>query len=98
MIKRLLGISLGILSFFTLVACNKDNSDEQGKTVIGDNISVLNQKSHIFKDSADLNNSATLTLYKAKDYGDVPYLNANDISSLLTTFSGVNFKYSKDGI
>ncbi len=97
MIKRLLGISLGILSFFTLVACNKDNSDEQGKTVIGDNISVLNQKSHIFKDSADLNNSATLTLYKAKDYGDVPYLNANDISSLLTTFSGVNFKYSKDG-
>ncbi len=95
--KRLLGISLGILSFFTLVACNKDNSGEQGKTVIGDNISVLNQKRHIFKDSADLNNSATLTLYKAKDYGDVPYLNANDISSLLTTFSGVNFKYSKDG-
>ena len=93
--KSILGISLGILSVFTLVSCNKDNNG--GNTKIGDNISVLNQKSHFFKEVADLEKSTPITTYKAKNYGDVPYLSCNDLSLVISTMSSVNFNYKKEG-
>ena len=93
--KSILGISLGILSVFTLVSCNNDNNG--GNTKIGDNISVLNQKSHFFKEVADLEKSTPITTYKAKNYGDVPYLSCNDLSLVLSTMSSVNFNYKKEG-
>lgn len=91
--KRMLGISLGLLSLLTFTACNKDNG---GNTKIGENISVLNQKSNIFKGGVDLKNSNSITTYKAKNYGDVPYLRVDDLDNLLNVMSGVHFNYNKE--
>ncbi len=91
--KKILGISLGLLSILTFTACNKDSG---GNTKIGENISVLNQKSYIFKTVVDFENSDNITTYKSKEYGDIPYLKVADIKSFLFAISGVNFNYKKE--
>ena len=110
--KTFLTVSLGILSTFALIACgsNSDKTSSsgtpQGSTQgggstttnfkPGDNISILNSKSYIFTDAVDFLNTASIPTYKAKDYGDVPYVNVEDLKQLIKSMNDVNVDVKKE--
>ena len=99
------GLFLSSLALFSLAlfACNNNQSgggsntpSGGGEIKPGENIGVLNQNGHIFTNSADLGTATPITIYKAKDLDDVPYLNAEDIKQFIKSVNDVNVSVSKN--
>ncbi len=91
----------------TIVGCSNNNSNNNNtstiitsntvtKPVSGENISILNSKSYMFKDIVDIDNSVNFTTYKAKSYGDVPYIDSNDLKAMISTMADVNVNVKKE--
>ena len=97
MFKKITIASLGGLTALTLIGCSNGNETPKEDIKIGENISVLNKKSYCFRDSVDLKNTAYFTTYKALGYGDVPYLNAEDLKEFISMMSDVIVDVSKEG-
>ncbi len=107
-LKKLFLISICAISLAMVGCSNNDNnnnnnttlttsSNNDPKPISGENISILNSKSFMFKDVIDLDNSMNFTTYKAKLYGEVPYIDTNDLKSIISTISDVNVNFKKDG-
>ena len=91
-LKKLFVLSICAISLAMVGCSNNDNnnnnnttlttsSNNDPKPISGENISILNSKSFMFKDVIDLDNSMNFTTYKAKLYGEVPYIDTNDLKS-----------------
>ena len=103
--KLMFSISLVACMALTLISCGNEtnNSGSQNTTTSnsgfkpGENISLLNEKSYVFTDVVDLNTVYNLPTYKAKNYGDVPYVNVEDLKEFLPTMNSVNVNIKKEG-
>ena len=107
--KRFMAALLGIFSVFALVSCGNGNNSANPsgggeKTSVssetdfksGENMALLNSKSYIFKDQIDFNNAGFIPTYKAKNYDSVPYVNAEDLKSLISAMNDVNVNVKKE--
>ena len=106
--KIFLSISLAALSLLTLVSCNNTGDPLDGSSTPsgqvstssdfkpGENISLMNEKSYIFRENADYKNNPYISTYKAKAYGDVPYVNAEELKSLISYMNDVNVDVKKE--
>ena len=63
----------------------------------GEEIALLNEKSYIFTNAVDFENTSFIPTYKLKGLADVPYINVKDIKSLVSVMAGVNLNDSKVG-
>ena len=102
-IKKVFLLTIGVLSF-TLIGCSNNTNNNSNTTsntgmkpLSGENISVLNSKSYLFKDVVDLDNSTNFTTYKAKSYGDVAYVDTEDLKTIISTMADVNVDVKKEG-
>ena len=105
--KRFMAALLGILSVFALASCGNNSENPSGgggkpsessetEFKPGENMAIINSKSYIFKDSVDFETSYNFHVYKAKDYGDVPYINIDDLKDIMREYADVNVSISKD--
>ena len=94
--------AISIISVVALVSCggNKDTDGNQTTNTSqttnfkpGENISLLNDNSHIITDG-DYSNTSSIPTYKAKGYDDVAYVEASNIPTLINSISYANFAYS----
>ena len=104
--KKRLTIPVSMLALLMMAGCSRggETSTEtpsgsvQSTTSFkpGQHISILNNKSYIFKEFVDFQNCSYLTTYKSNEYGEVPYLNASDIKTLISDMNDVVVEVKTD--
>ena len=92
--KKIWMILFGFLLIFGLSSCNGDDDpiDPSGSskktTYNGENMSLVNQDCHLYKKNA-LHVEEKINIFNAKNYGDVPYVDATELPHLFFSYSDV---------